>query len=54
MKRNPAHPIAQVPSRPGLELQTRLSTSEPSEDQIEVADAVRDTCLALEHERQLS
>lgn len=54
MTRNPAHPVAQVLSRPGFELQKRLSTPEPSEDQVEVADAARDACLALAHERQLS
>lgn len=48
MTRNPAHPIARVLSRPGFELQKRLSTSEPSQDQVEVADAARDACLALE------
>jgi len=41
-------------SWPGLELQKLLSTPEPSEDQVEVADAARDACLVLEHERQLS
>jgi len=54
MTRNPDHPVARVLSRPGFELQKRLSTSEPSRDQVEVADAARDACLALEHERQPS
>ncbi len=48
MTRNPAHPVSRVLSRPGFELQKRLSTSEPSQDQVEVADAARDACLALE------
>ena len=54
MTRNPAHPVALVRSPRGFELQKPLSTSEPSQDQVEVADAARDACLALEHERQLS
>ncbi len=46
--RNPAHPLARVLARPGFEIQKRLSTAEPSDDQLEVADAARDACLALE------
>jgi uncharacterized protein YqhQ len=48
MSRNPEHPLARVLARPGLELQRRFSTAEPSAAQIEVADAARDACLALE------
>ena len=46
--RNPDHPLARVLARPGFELQRHLSTAEPSEDQLEVANAARDACLALE------
>jgi uncharacterized protein YqhQ len=46
--RNAGRPLARAISRPGLELQRRFSTSEPSDDQVEVADAARDACLALE------
>jgi uncharacterized protein YqhQ len=50
MTRNPNHPVARVLARPGFELQKHLSTAEPSEAQVEVADAARDACLALERE----
>ena len=46
--RNPEHPLARILARPGFELQRHLSTAEPSEDQLEVANAARDACLALE------
>jgi uncharacterized protein YqhQ len=49
MTRNPSHPLAQALSRPGHELQHRLSTAEPSEEQIEVAEAALAACLELEH-----
>jgi uncharacterized protein YqhQ len=48
MLRNPEKPLARVLSRPGLELQRRFSTAEPSAAQVEVANAARDACLALE------
>ena len=48
MARNPGHPLARALARPGFELQKRFSTAEPSEAQVEVADAARDACLALE------
>jgi uncharacterized protein YqhQ len=48
MSRNPEHPLARVLARPGFELQRRFSTAEPSVAQVEVADAARDACLALE------
>ena len=48
MARNPDHPLARALARPGFELQSRLSTAEPSPDQLEVANAARDACLALE------
>ena len=46
--RNPENPLARALARPGLELQRRFSTAEPSGAQVEVADAARDACLALE------
>ena len=46
--RNPRHPVARVLARPGFELQRHLSTAEPSDEQLEVANAARDACLALE------
>jgi uncharacterized protein YqhQ len=46
--RNPDHPLARALARPGFELQRHLSTAEPSEDQLEVANAARDACLELE------
>jgi uncharacterized protein YqhQ len=49
MTRNPSHPLARALSRPGHELQHRLSTAEPSEEQIEVAEAALAACLELEH-----
>jgi uncharacterized protein YqhQ len=48
MSRNPEHPLAKAIARPGFELQRRFSTKEPSPEQVEVADAARDACLALE------
>lgn len=48
MARNPEHPLAKAVARPGYELQRRFSTKEPSPEQVEVADAARDACLALE------
>jgi uncharacterized protein YqhQ len=46
--RNPTHPLARALARPGFELQRHLSTAEPSEEQLDVANAARDACLALE------
>jgi uncharacterized protein YqhQ len=48
MTRHPSHPVAQALSRPGHELQHRLSTAEPSPAQLEVAEAALAACLALE------
>src|SRR6184192_870392 len=39
MTRNPRHVVAQSLSKPGHELQHRLSTAEPSAEQLEVAEA---------------
>jgi len=49
MTRHPDHLVAQALSKPGHELQHRLSTAEPSEEQLEVAEAALAACLALEH-----
>jgi uncharacterized protein YqhQ len=46
--RNPGRRVASAIARPGLEIQRRYSTAEPSADQLEVANAARDACLALE------
>jgi uncharacterized protein YqhQ len=48
MQRHPENPVARALARPGFELQRRFSTAEPSADQVEVANAARDACLALE------
>jgi uncharacterized protein YqhQ len=50
MSRNPQHPLARALSKPGHELQHRLSTREPSADQLEVAEAALAACLMLERE----
>lgn len=49
MTRNPGNVVARALSKPGHELQHRLSTAEPSPDQLEVAEAALAACLALEH-----
>jgi uncharacterized protein YqhQ len=46
--KNPDRALARALARPGFELQRRFSTAEPSDEQVEVADAARDACLALE------
>jgi uncharacterized protein YqhQ len=48
MGRNPDNRLAKALARPGTELQRRLSTSEPSEAQLEVAEAALQACLAAE------
>ena len=48
MVANQRHPLARVLARPGRELQQRLVTAEPSEAQIEVANAALAECLRLE------
>jgi uncharacterized protein YqhQ len=48
MLRNPKNPVARALARPGYEIQRHFSTAEPSADQVEVANAARDACLALE------
>jgi uncharacterized protein YqhQ len=49
MTRHPDHVVSQALSRPGHELQHRLSTAEPTADQLEVAEAALAACLELEH-----
>jgi uncharacterized protein YqhQ len=49
MTRHPGHIVARTLSKPGHELQHRLSTAEPSADQLEVAEAALAACLELEH-----
>ena len=49
MTRNPDNIVAQALSKPGHELQHRLSTAEPSAEQLEVAEAALAACLELEH-----
>jgi uncharacterized protein YqhQ len=51
MTRHPSHPVAAALSKPGHELQHRFSTAEPTEEQLEVAEAALAACLELEHER---
>jgi uncharacterized protein YqhQ len=48
MVRNPERRLARWLARPGHELQHRLATSEPTPDQVEVAEAALRACLALE------
>ena len=48
MTRNPEHPLARALARPGHELQHRLGTEEPTDAQLEVAEAALQACLELE------
>ncbi len=48
MGRNPDHPLSRALARPGHELQTRVSTAEPSPAQLAVAEAALAACLAAE------
>ena len=48
MVRHPDDPLARALARPGHELQHRLATAEPSEEQIEVAKLALAECLLLE------
>ena len=50
MTRHPDHVVAQALSKPGHELQHRLSTAEPTADQLEVAEAALRACLELENQ----
>jgi uncharacterized protein YqhQ len=46
--KHPRHPVSRAIARPGMELQRRVSTAEPTPEQLEVADAAREACLAFE------
>ena len=48
MTRNPENAVAQALSKPGHELQHRLTTAEPTPEQLEVAEAALSACLELE------
>jgi uncharacterized protein YqhQ len=48
MVKHPRHPLARALGRPGHELQHRLSTAEPTPEQLEVAEAALAACLELE------
>jgi uncharacterized protein YqhQ len=48
MQRHPEHPLASALARPGHQLQHRLSTAEPTPEQLEVAEAALASCLELE------
>ncbi|HVH50861.1 MAG TPA: DUF1385 domain-containing protein [Gaiellaceae bacterium] len=48
MTRHPDNVVAQALSKPGHELQHRLSTAEPTAEQLEVAEAALRACLELE------
>jgi uncharacterized protein YqhQ len=52
MTRHPENLLAQALSKPGHELQHRFSTAEPSDEQLEVAQAALKACLELEHAEQ--
>jgi uncharacterized protein YqhQ len=48
MTRNPDRRLSRALARPGHELQHRLSTAEPTRDQLAVAEAALAACLELE------
>jgi uncharacterized protein YqhQ len=48
MTRHPQNVVAQALSKPGHELQHRLTTAEPTSEQLEVAEAALRACLELE------
>jgi uncharacterized protein YqhQ len=48
MARNPRHPHARALAKPGHELQHRVGTREPTQAQLEVAEAALAACLELE------
>ncbi len=50
MQRNPDRRLARALAYPGHELQHRISTAEPSAEQLEVAEAALNACLELENE----
>jgi uncharacterized protein YqhQ len=48
MSRNPERRLSRALARPGTELQRRISTREPSPEQLEVAEAAIRACLEAE------
>jgi len=48
MARHRGNPVADLLRRPGLELQRRFTTSEPSQDQLDVAQAALKELVRLE------
>jgi uncharacterized protein YqhQ len=48
MVRNDGNPLARALAKPGHELQHRFVTAEPTQDQLEVAEAALQECLRLE------
>lgn len=50
MTRHPQHGLARALAKPGHELQHRFGTREPTQRQLEVAEAALTACLELEHE----
>jgi uncharacterized protein YqhQ len=48
MVRNPETRLARALAKPGHELQHRVATAEPTDEQIEVAEAALEACLQLE------
>ena len=48
MVANPRNPFARALARPGRELQQRFVTAEPTQEQLEVAEAALRECLRLE------
>jgi len=48
MVKHPRNPLARALSKPGHELQHRLSTADPTPEQLEVAEAALAACLELE------
>ena len=50
MTRHPTHPVSRALAKPGHELQHHLGTREPTDEQLEVAEAALRACLELELE----
>ena len=48
MQRNPEHLLARALAKPGHEFQHRVATAEPTQAQLEVAEAALAACLELE------
>lgn len=48
MSRHPGNPVARALTLPGHELQRRLSTAEPTDEQLAVAEAALGVCLEAE------